>query len=380
MFSVAGMSTVAVPPAEMEGMVMFTSPVSFVTVIVGAGAPAPTPTVGGGAVSTPTDPLTIPPMPKTVPEPAESVHEHLTEDGRVIHHECKALPSMDEKGRVYQVVYIIDDVTEKRALEEELRERTLRLERSNRLKGLLMDIMTHDLLNSITAIQALAGVLAEEAPSDKFKSDVGDIEGCMDRLEETIEDVRKFARLEGVEELSLKERDLAGVVEGVMRGLRGFAESRNIAVSCDVKRGSIALVNPLIKDVFSNLLSNAIKYSPEGGRVVLRVSEKDDVWEVMVKDQGIGVPDEYKERIFERFERGGKEGVKGTGLGLAIVKRIVELHQGKVWVEDNPEGGSVFYVTIPKKVNSSRLNGGASLRANASGRHGLSLSAYALEP
>ncbi|MBI5253168.1 MAG: HAMP domain-containing histidine kinase [Euryarchaeota archaeon] len=65
-----------------------------------------------------------------------------------------------------------------------------------------------------------------------------------------------------------------------------------------------------------------------------------------------GGEDEYKQKIFDRFARIEKGGVKGTGLGLAIVKRIVDLHQGRAWVEDNPEGGSVFYVELPKK----RLN------------------------
>ncbi|MEE8358746.1 MAG: HAMP domain-containing sensor histidine kinase, partial [Candidatus Hydrothermarchaeales archaeon] len=61
-----------------------------------------------------------------------------------------------------------------------------------------------------------------------------------------------------------------------------------------------------------------------------------------------GIPDEYKEGVFDRFKRVKKEGVKGTGLGLAIVKKVVEAHNGRVWVEDNPGGGSIFYVTLPQ--------------------------------
>jgi len=75
---------------------------------------------------------------------------------------------------------------------------------------------------------------------------------------------------------------------------------------------------------------------------------------VMVKDRGEGVPDEYKEKIFRRFERRMKEGVKGTGLGLAIVRRVMEFHKGKVWVEDNPGGGSIFCVLLPKKGPGER--------------------------
>ncbi len=71
---------------------------------------------------------------------------------------------------------------------------------------------------------------------------------------------------------------------------------------------------------------------------------------VFVKDNGEGVEDEYKESIFNRFTRVKREGVKGTGLGLAIAKRIVGIHKGSIWVEDNPEGGSIFYFEIPKNL------------------------------
>ena len=67
-----------------------------------------------------------------------------------------------------------------------------------------------------------------------------------------------------------------------------------------------------------------------------------------MKDQGVGVADAHKQRIFNRFERIEKEGVTGSGLGLTITKQIVVLHGGEVWVEDNPSGGSIFFAKVPK--------------------------------
>ena len=69
--------------------------------------------------------------------------------------------------------------------------------------------------------------------------------------------------------------------------------------------------------------------------------------DVSVSDEGEGVPEEFKRSIFERFERGGDSGVKGSGLGLAIARRIVDLHDGTIWVEDGPVRGSVFHVFLP---------------------------------
>jgi len=106
--------------------------------------------------------------------------------------------------------------------------------------------------------------------------------------------------------------------------------------------------SPVIYDVFANLISNAIKYAKEGKKIVIEAEEKDSKYIVKVKDFGEGVPDEFKKVIFERFKRKEKKGVKGTGLGLAIVKRIVELHNGKVWVEDNSPRGATFVVELPK--------------------------------
>ena len=67
-----------------------------------------------------------------------------------------------------------------------------------------------------------------------------------------------------------------------------------------------------------------------------------------IKDQGKGIVGDDKEKIFSRFERLDVNGIQGLGLGLAIVKRIVQLHSGQIWVEDNPTGGSIFYVSLPK--------------------------------
>jgi len=105
----------------------------------------------------------------------------------------------------------------------------------------------------------------------------------------------------------------------------------------------------MIEDVFLNLISNTIKYSPFGSRIELDIQERGDRWVVSVKDFGEGIPEENKKKLFSRFERLGKEGIKGMGLGLAIAQRIVDLHGGHIWVEDNPDGGSIFYVSLPKE-------------------------------
>lgn len=103
--------------------------------------------------------------------------------------------------------------------------------------------------------------------------------------------------------------------------------------------------------VFDNLLSNAIKFSPEGGKIGVRVQSAGSMVQVSVSDRGVGIPREYQERIFERFyqvDGSARRRFGGMGLGLAIAKRIVEAHGGKIWVESEPDRGSTFHFAIPK--------------------------------
>jgi len=103
--------------------------------------------------------------------------------------------------------------------------------------------------------------------------------------------------------------------------------------------------------VFDNLLGNAIKFSPNGGQITVTVEDAGPMERVSIADQGIGIPKDQQERIFERFyqvDGSARRRFGGVGLGLAIVKRIVETHGGKVWVESEEGKGSTFYFTIPK--------------------------------
>ena len=110
----------------------------------------------------------------------------------------------------------------------------------------------------------------------------------------------------------------------------------------------------MIGDVFENLLSNAAKYGPAGGTVWVRIDDDGARWRASVTDSGEGIPDADKDKVFRRFERLSKGSVKGTGLGLAIAQRIVDLHGGRIWVEDAPGRGARFCVTLAKVAPPDR--------------------------
>jgi len=277
----------------------------------------------------------------------EDTHKH-GEEGKEVYHEVRALPSKDEKGNVSQVVYIVRDVTARKKVEEELIKYSGELEQSSKLKELLLDILSHDLINPLTVIKTASEFLEEEEGLGG-KEEVKIIADSAATLERIIKDAMICARLESYEALSFEEDDLVQLLKDVIYEYRDAAEERGIEVVLEGEKECPAEVTPFVSDAFSNLLSNALKFSPPDSRVIISAEDGGEVWKVTFKDNGEGVPDEYKKAIFERFKRVDRfGGAKGTGLGLAIVERIVKMHGGKVWVEDNPEGGSIFCVEIPK--------------------------------
>ncbi|MDT4372312.1 HAMP domain-containing sensor histidine kinase [Blautia coccoides] len=104
-----------------------------------------------------------------------------------------------------------------------------------------------------------------------------------------------------------------------------------------------------LEQVLGILLDNAVSYTPEGGTIFLGYAREGSKWKLWVGDTGPGIPDPWKERVFERFFRGdaSRKEKKHFGLGLSIAGEIVRLHKGKIWVEDRDGGGTVFYFTIP---------------------------------
>lgn len=106
----------------------------------------------------------------------------------------------------------------------------------------------------------------------------------------------------------------------------------------------------LLYSILSNLLSNAIKYSPQGGIIQFILSCETDVVIFQIKDQGIGIPSESYQELFEPFYRADNvRNIVGTGLGLAVVKKCVDIHQGQIFLESEVEMGTTFTVKIPKR-------------------------------
>lgn len=238
---------------------------------------------------------------------------------------------------------------ERKYSEREIKNYAAKLEKANHLKDLFTDIIRHDVLNPLGVIKLASEQLLVRAMDTESSNRLLMIKLNADKLIDMVKSASMYTMLMDAEKLDKSMINLNDIFRAISNDFKSQIEEKNMMLEFLSKCECYVMANPMIESVFSNLLSNAIKYSPPGGKIEVSITDENEHCKIYIKDWGNGIKDEDKGKLFTRFQRVDKKGVRGTGLGLAIVKRVVELHNGKVWIEDNPEGGSVFYVQIPKK-------------------------------
>jgi PAS domain S-box-containing protein len=271
-----------------------------------------------------------------------------------------------EAGLIRGAVIIFDDCTERRRAETEIAEAlesqraaNLQLERLHRAKSDFVSIVSHEFRTPLTSIQGLSELMRDEPFSvDEMRDFAADIHREALRLARLIAELLDLDRMEsGLMQLNRGTVDLAQVAVDVAAQLAPSAPQHHIAVQTDGVATTLDADHDKLVQVVTNLLANAIKYSPAGGEISVRLRGAGHTVVLEVEDQGLGIPAEALETIFERYirvESGPARHIQGTGLGLPIVRQIVEMHGGRVLVESVPGRGSIFRVLLPRR--SSRGN------------------------
>ncbi|MBI5185666.1 MAG: response regulator [Nitrospinae bacterium] len=253
---------------------------------------------------------------------------------------------------------LLDEVRESNAklnlLNEELKEKNLDLERLHEEKERFYSILTHDLRAPLASIIGFSKLLGGELADREDKSildQIKAIKSAGERQLATIEDTLEIFHIESGKKLKKEKGDLADAIheaiqtishETAMKGIEVFVNGQPFPFKGDSPLDCAFNRLKIIRAV-ENLLSNAVKYAAARIDVAYRAGE--GCVEVSVCDDGKGVPDEYREKIFEDFFQipGSK---KGTGLGLSSARRIVKAHGGRIWVDSRP-GRCVFCFTLP---------------------------------
>jgi len=173
------------------------------------------------------------------------------------------------------------------------------------------------------------------------------------RLLNLVNNLLDFSKLDaGKMKLKIREENIGKLAKYMVGSVESWAEGRGIDITCVVDKNlpTIYLDREKMEKVFLNLLSNAIKFTEKGGRIKVRVDKHDSQVDVSISDTGIGIPEDAKEKIFDRFAQvdgSASRRYEGTGIGLALVKEFVQLHGGKVWVDSKLGEGSTFTFEIP---------------------------------
>ena len=240
------------------------------------------------------------------------------------------------------ILSVIVDITERK--------------RHERLKDEFVATVSHELRTPLTSIGASLGLLTASAAgglSDNAIRLLRIAHSNSQRLIRLINDILDIEKLEsGKMVFKLKPVEIRGLVEQTIEANRGFASSFDVTMGLksDLVSGLVLADPDRLNQIVTNLVSNAVKFSPAQGEVDVSIEVTAAGFRISVRDRGPGIPDDYKDRVFEKFVQVDATDARqkgGTGLGLAIVKQMVERLGGAVGFRAGPDGGTIFDVDLP---------------------------------
>jgi signal transduction histidine kinase len=178
------------------------------------------------------------------------------------------------------------------------------------------------------------------------------------RLEAFVADLLEITKLEaGQIILSKQPTDLRSLVSRVVDTLRPLSDRKGQTVHLLLPEtaSQVEIDRWRIEQVLTNILSNAIKFTPKQGQVNVRLSETEDCLQISIADNGPGISEEDQTEVFDKFfVVADGRGLSGLGLGLYIARQMIDLHNGRIWVESKPGQGSSFYFEVPKAAQGAQ--------------------------
>lgn len=282
----------------------------------------------------------------------------------------------DEFKDIIGIIIILQDISDRKKvermlqsynneLEEKIKERTLELEAANSAKSEILANVSHELRTPLNVIHSAAQLFSIYLKDDTIYNKENATrhlraikQNCL-RLIRLVNNVLDSTKIDAKHlEIYVENYDIVDVVSRIVASITEYTSQRGIILSfiTEIDTKVIAFDINAIERIILNLISNAIKFTKKNGHITVSISEKTGFIILSIKDDGIGIPEDLHNAIFERFKQVNNlltRQHEGSGLGLAITKTLVEMHNGKIYVKSEKGNGSEFIIEMPSSVIES---------------------------
>lgn len=255
-----------------------------------------------------------------------------------------------------KIIIFTRDITKLYQAQQELTEKNQELQRyitSNLQLENFAYFASHDLqtpLRSIVSFTQLLQRSLKDRITEEEQEYMDFITSYGKNMSHLINDILSYSKIDSTG-LSIEQVDIHLLFENLIGSMKSTIEKKNAVVRLENIPENIMADTTKIKQVFQNILTNALKFSQPhiNPNVIISCIEQPTHWQFSIKDNGIGIAPKYQEKIFGMFKRlHNSDKFEGTGIGLALVKKIIEQHQGKIWLKSEINQGTNFFFTIPK--------------------------------